>query len=854
MSDAQKKKFPIDDYLPKITALLQENRTLILRASPGTGKTTRVPLALLSLGQPIIMVQPRRIAAQLTAGWMAQSLGEKVGEKIGYQIRFDSRFSDFTRILVVTEGVLTRKFLASPLLPEFGIVILDEFHERHIHADVALGLIKHVMGQRDDLRLLIMSATLDTGDLESFLPSAVVCDIPGQMYPVQVEYRPWISSSSESWEGHVAKNIDAMSHDPRCPGHLLAFLTGAREIQRVQASLRKIAHQREIFILTSETSNTFFEQFERVSQSVTILATNVAETSITLSGVTGIVDGGQSKMAGFAPWNGLPTLETQKISRSSCIQRAGRAGRTAPGICYRLYDEHCFRSRLEFTPPEVKRIDLTQFVLEGEVIKKSLRISQFPWFDRPREGQLQASFQLLRNLGALTQDGDLSPDGYQMARWPLHPRLSRMIIEGKKANIGEAALLGALLLNEGGHILEDINLGIDYKCDLLKIIHSIAGNYGLLNHPGKGKVDGIIRLYSRLKDLCQVGLMEKAAISEEKSFRKLVFRAFADRVAQLRTIENMGKKNERVIYRFCLGNEGVLHMTSSISRPIWLIALEAEQIRSGISEDKKTRILSATTIEEDWLLEDPFSLVQEKILKTMNANGDRPILRETIYYGELVLREISGKINDSGSTQEVLLDHLQRHWELTFDNLFELKKYHQKLKIMDMIGIQYEMPYFREEFLLILQTSLIEGCATWEEVKGKSLKDAILNLLEYKDLNLLNEMFPDTYTLESGKKLKVHYNGSEDPFLEGKIQDFLGQKNNPLICRGRMALVIKLLAPNYRPTQITKDLKSFWKNSYEMVRKELRARYPRHPWPENPEDYVDDRKKKQTNSTKNNKL
>jgi ATP-dependent helicase HrpB len=845
MLDDSKSKFPIDDYLPKITSLLQENRSVIIRAAPGAGKTTRVPLALLSLGQPIIMVQPRRIAARLTAEWMAKTLGEEIGGKIGYQIRFDSRFNSQTQILVVTEGVLTRKFVSTPMLPEYGIVILDEFHERHIHSDIALGFIKELMNRREDLRLVVMSATLDTSQLEDFLPSAKVFDVPGQMYPVEIQYRP-LPTPHGDWEDHIAKNIDDLSRDPRCPGHLLVFLTGAREIQRVKTKLRHYDHDREVLILTSETSQVFFEHFRQVSQNVTILATNVAETSITLSGVTGIVDGGQCKMAGFAPWSGLPTLEIHKISRASSIQRAGRSGRTGPGICYRLYDEHCFRSRLEFTPPEVKRIDLTQVVLEGEVIKKKLGISEFPWFERPRDNQLEASHTLLQGLGALTTSGDLTADGYNMAQWPLHPRLSRMVIDGKSINIGEAALLGALLLNEGGRSLSPVSSEDEYNCDLLRQVQLVALNREFLDHSDRLKIRRLLQLYENLKSLCKVGALNRVKSCQEKQFRKIVFRAFADRVAQLRIIENKGKKNERVIYHFSMGNEGILHNTSSISSPTWLIALEAEQLKDGVLEERKTRIIAACTVDEEWLYEDPFNFIKEKIVKSMNGNGVTPIFRETIYYGELILREKFGQIDDQKSTQEVLLEHLISHWDMIYDGLLELKKFHQKLRIMDDLSIPHGMPYFTDEYLLILQDSLIDSCKTWDEVKSKNLKNTIYSLLNYNDLTLLNEMFPESYTLENGKKLKIHYNGVEDPFLEAKIQEFFGQNNNPQICQGRFTLVIKLLAPNYRPTQITRDLTSFWKSSYSMIRKELRARYPRHPWPENPDNYQEIRKKKDT--------
>ena len=828
-------KFPIDEYLPKIREMLQQNRALIIRAAPGVGKTTRVPLALMSLGLRIIMVQPRRIAARLSAEWMAEALGEKVGKRVGYQIRFDSRQTQETEILVVTEGLLTRKFLNQPLLEGYGVVILDEFHERHIHSDMALAIVKQVMQRRGDLSVVVMSATLDTTLVEKYLPGAGVLDIPGQVFPVQVEYHPLATSTSD-WIKHIARKIDHISMDSRCTGHVLSFLTGKREIQRVSQKLKEIQHSREILVLTSETSASFFQRFEVISESVTILATNVAETSITLPHVTGIVDSGQSKVAGFAPWSGLPTLEVQKVSRASAIQRAGRAGRTAPGLCFRLYDEHDFWSRIEFTLPEVKRIDLTQTILEGEVIKEKISLQDFPWFESPSKSQLQSSTELLRYLGAFDQKNRLTKDGHLMSKWPLHPRLSRMIFEGKRANIPEAALLAALLLNEGIFRLDRSRLKSGIKCDIFYQIQILALNPGILRALDRGKLERILFLYEKMRSLIQAKEVNKVAECSELEFRRVIFLSFADRLAKFRAIENEGKKDERIVYHFCSGNDGILQGSSLIESPVWLVALEAEQIKDGLNEAKRTRIVAATSIEEDWLRQDPFQLIVEEQQTTMSESGEKPILRCIQYYGELILSERIQNLVDRRGMESVLLDRLNREWDQLYQNLIELKKFHQKVKILDTLDVRHQMPLFEGDYLEILKHSIVDGSKTWEEIRDKNLLDTILSLLDYQDVQCLREMFPETYSLVNGKKLKIKYTGDEDPYIEGRIQDFFGQQMNPHICNGRWPLVVKLLAPNYRPTQITRDLANFWKSSYLVIRKELRARYPRHSWPEKPEE------------------
>jgi ATP-dependent helicase HrpB len=382
--------FPIDPFLPDITAALDQHAAVLLKAEPGAGKTTRVPQALLAKFKRILVVQPRRLAAKLAAEWVAEQLGGPCGQLVGYQIRLENRSSPDTRLLFVTEGVLTRKLIQDPSLRDFDVVILDEFHERHIHTDIALALLRNIQTHRPDLRLLIMSATLDTASLEQYLEGARVFNVPGRTFPVTLEYRP--SNLQATLEDQVYSATAEMLSDARCGGNILIFLSGLAEIQRCAERLRQgLGSKADWIPLTADLAGNYQLLNKNPGTPKVVLATNVAETSVTLPGIRGVIDTGKAKISGYAPWSGLPTLETQKVSQASCIQRMGRAGRIAPGVCYRLFSAIEYNGRSKFTEPEIKRIDLCQTLLEIQAILPQERKAweTLPWFEAPDEAILQ---------------------------------------------------------------------------------------------------------------------------------------------------------------------------------------------------------------------------------------------------------------------------------------------------------------------------------------------------------------------------------------------------------------------------------------------------------------------------------
>ncbi len=836
--------FPIEEYLPEIRQELARASSLIIKASPGAGKTTRVPLALLAEGHTVIMVQPRRIAAKLAATWMAKALGEEVGQTVGYQIRFEAKMSPKTRILVVTEGLLTRRLMDDPSLSGFSAVILDEFHERHIHGDLALALVKGLMGQRRELKLIVMSATLETQELEGYLDRPRVFDIPGRAYPIEVEYHPPhnpFESASKNrgvfglWESHIAQKILDMSVDQRCPGHILVFLNGAAEIRAVAQRLRGAQGLGQVLILTAETSQDFVEPFFQSNTQKVILATNVAETSITLPGVTGVIDGGYAKQSGFAAWNGLPTLEVQKISQASCIQRSGRAGRTAPGLCFRLFSESDFRTRPPFAEPEIRRADLCQTVLELKSMGRKIDLNKFRWFEEPKTSQIEFSETLLKALGALDKEGQLTPDGAKMAQWPLHPRLGRMVIEGLRVGIPEAMLLAVSLFNEGMVTHQEYRVQESSFCDITYLVNLFLRQKsdGFQVFDGF-KTQKIMRVYQDMRSLIGCGAVGLAAQANAELIRRCVFRAFADRVAKLRVIETTHQAQKKAIYHFCFGKEGVLHHTSVIDHHPWIVALEAQESLSQDSGGRRGRILWATAIDESWLFQDPFGLLRKTRETMVDPKNQRPSNIEATYYQEVLVAKHLTHIGTQEKGVQVILQSLRDSWEKSFDNLLPLKIYHWKLATLERLGVPHKMPKLEGEYLDILQQSLVEGASTLDHVLKCDLTASVLSLLDDEDQNLLQRMFPDQFLLASGKKIQIHYGDDGPPLIKAKIQEFFGQKIHPTVCQGKLPVVIHLLAPNQRPTQVTSDLPGFWQSSYGMVKKELKARYPKHSWPDDP--------------------
>lgn len=826
--------YPIDPYLDAIADALNNSAFTLLKAEPGAGKSTRVPLALLTRFNKILVVQPRRLAARLAAGWVAEQSGQALGSLVGYQIRLDNKSTPATRLLFVTEGVFTRKLLQDRQLREFDLVILDEFHERHLHTDLALALLKSLVERRSDLRVLVMSATLELLPLQAYLGEVPSFEVPGRTFPITMVYRP--PGSQQSLEDQVQGAVLEMLEDPRCGGNILVFLSGLSEIQ--SCSERLLQHRDQfnfdIVPLTAELAVHYDALFKNSGRRKLVLSTNVAETSVTLPDIRGVIDSGWAKISGYASWSGLPTLERQRISQASAVQRAGRAGRVAPGVCYRLYSASDFQARPAVTRAEIDRVDLCQMLLEVQAIlpDQPYAWNELLWFERPLETHLSQSQALLLSLGALSESGHLTHEGRKMAELPLHPRLARLVFAGTSSGVGPFSLLAALVINEGGLLSRSQPQREQGSCDVCYQLNLLLQPSSQSQFLDRGRVQGIRQLYESLRQpLGFPPLKNLNPEFEEEKVRHAIFHAFADRVAKFRPMAQGGARGIRH-YNFCMGRGGILGERSIVREAEWIVAVSA---RETLGEDpsQRCRIETASAIEAAWLEEDPFLLRQQGFELDLDEKSGRVRKLKQELYGKLIVKECveQAAIRE---LSELLSRAVRERWSDSFMDLVDLRSYHGKLRVLDRHKIEHRLPEFTGDFLDLLIAHLCEGSHSLSEVRSKNLRQAIEEQLNYEDIMRLNELCPDYVVLKNGRKMKVHYEDEGDPWIEARIQEFFGQRETPLICRERQALLCKLLAPSRRPAQITQDLRGFWLGSYQEVKKELKRRYPKHAWPDDP--------------------
>lgn len=828
--------YPIDPYLDDIAAALGSSAFTLLKAEPGAGKSTRVPLALLRQFKKILVVQPRRLAARLAAGWVAEQSGEPLGSLVGYQVRLDNKSTPATRLLFVTEGIFTRKLLQDPSLGEYDLVILDEFHERHLQTDLALALLRQLSERRSDLKILVMSATLETASLRAYLGEVPSFEVPGRTFPIAIEYRP--PGPQQSLEEQVLLAVADMLDDPRCGGNILVFLSGLSEILACRERLeRGLTQGCEVLALTAELSAQYEKLFSRSAQRKVILSTNVAETSVTLPDIRGVIDSGWAKISGYAPWSGLPTLERQRISQASAVQRSGRAGRTAPGVCYRLFSANDFHGRPAFTQAEIDRVDLCQMLLEVQAIlpEEGSAWNSLPWFETPDALHVQQSEELLRNLGALTRDGRLTDEGRKMAELPLHPRLARVVLAGAACGEGPMSLLAALVINEEGILRREQVRRDEGPCDISYQLELLlqGQQQGALD---RQRAQRVRQLYESLRHSLRFPSFSSLPLDFNASqVRRAIFFGFADRVAKFRPMAERGGRGLRH-YNFCLGRGGVLGDRSIVREGEWLVAVAA---RETLGEDpsQRCRIESATAIEQGWLDEDPFNLRRHSVDLGFDEKTGRVRKAKQELYGKLLISETVDQAAGH-EFSELLSGIVRERWPEPFSDLSDLENYHGKLRVLERHRIDHKLPAFSGEYLELLISHLCEGAKSLGELKEKNLRQAIEEQLDYEDLRHLQQVCPDFVTLENGRKLKVHYEDEGEPWIEARIQDFFGQHDTPRICQGRQALLLKLLAPSRRPAQITQDLRGFWLGSYHEVKKELKRRYPKHAWPDDPMTYV----------------
>jgi ATP-dependent helicase HrpB len=843
---------PIDSVLPELVSELRASASLVLEAPPGAGKTTRVPRALLDAGfakdGEIVVLQPRRLAARMAARRVAEELGEEPGQTVGYQVRYEEQSSAKTKIRFVTEGILTRKLTGERgSLDDVACVVLDEFHERHIDGDIALAWLRALQqSARRDLRIVVMSATLDAAPVAAFLGGCPELKSPGRRFDVELEHARR-GDERPLWE-QVAGAVKRLC-DEGLDGDVLVFLPGAFEIRKCAEALAPVARTQNLLVLPLHGELSPEEQDRAVKpqdRRKVVLSTNVAETSVTIDGVVAVIDSGLARIASHAPWSGLPVLRTGRVSKASATQRAGRAGRTRPGRCLRLYTQHDFDTRPEFEAPEIARLDLAQTALSLRAAGAT-SLAGWRWFEAPPAAAIEAAETLLRRLGALDAGGALTADGRAMLRFPLHPRLSRMLVEGERRGVSRDAAAMAALLSErdlrsrSGDEKRHVERG---ESDLTALLERF--DYAISDGP-RARFDrsrdvglepgGVASVERAFKQLSRMARDRAAAPSDATSYdhalRICALTGFVDRVAKVRyPANNTGRATDGGELVFAFGGTAKLRPESAAHGQAFVVALDAEERSDGRSAGVTVR--TASGIEPDWLLELYTDQCDDRVEALFDKEREQVTVKRRLMFGALVLEESLVREPDPTIVARCLADAAVARGVRHFVDGDSLDRVLARMRFVRENFGHEAMPAADEASVAALLREACVGMRSFDELRRADLPSLVLATLDSAQRRLLDEAAPERVELPGGRRTKIEYPKDAPPFIESRLQDFFGMADGPKIARGRVALVLHLLAPNQRAVQVTTDLAGFWSRHYPAIAKELRRKYPRHPFPDDP--------------------
>ena len=745
---------PVDSYLPRIAEALDRHRAAVLTAAPGAGKTTRVPPALVERGR-VLLLQPRRVAARAMARRIAEERGWTIGRDIGWHIRFERQFTSDTRLLVVTEGILTAYLQQDPLLSDVATIVIDEFHERSVHADLGLALAKQAWLARSDLRIVVMSATLDPKPVSAFLGGCPIIDVPGSLHPLETEYGPGES---------IAAALTSVL--PRTTGNVLCFLPGAREIAAAINESGAVARRHDAELVPLHGSLDASAQDRALAPSSArrriIVATNIAETSLTVAGVSAVIDSGLQKVASYDADRGVDALTTERITLDSADQRAGRAARLGPGLARRLWDS---RDRLRpHREAEIHRVDLSALLLS--ILTWGAEPGSFEWFDRPSGERIASAMSLLSRLGAI-DGGRVTETGRLMQRLPLHPRLARVLLAAHGSFEGTAA---CARLSEpsfakasedrpspaADHRYVELNLG--------KAAKSILGD------------------------------RYRAHVSDT-ALRQALLAGYPDRVAKRRDRENVTMAS---------GHGAVIAKDSGADDAAWMIALDVTSGRKTATTQALLR--RASPIEPEWL-----APTRSEIVHKFDADSGTVKAFEVDWYEAIALRE-----HPIAPEAARRADLLTEAWLAREPD----DASRQLLRRIAFAGLDLET------------IDLVKAVAE----SARKLSDIVLteDALSWDGRQRLERLAPASLIVPSGRSMTIEYGDNGTASVSVKLQELFGLAETPRIGPSKTPITFHLLAPNGRPVQTTQDLKSFWARTYPEVRKELRGRYPKHPWPEDP--------------------
>lgn len=877
---------PIDPWIDEIVEQVRKSSITVVEAPPGSGKTTRVAPALMDAFRAegkssngassagtgkVYLLQPRRLAARSVAdriaserevnsrdvggrgdGQLTSDASEPGRGEIGYSVRFDHRVSRQTRLVVATEGILIRRLQSDPAIEDISVVVLDEFHERSIDADLLLAMLRRVQQTlREDLRIVIMSATLDATFLEQALGNVPRIQVPSSCFPVAIRYRP-VPPNLGIAEHAAATIVDVVNSTD---GDILAFLPGAGEIHRCLDALKARRLDREFELIPLYGALSMEDQMLAIERGVRrriVVATNVAETSITIPGVTAVVDSGLARVLRYSPEVGIDRLGLENISNASAAQRAGRAGRTAPGVCYRLWSEVSDRSRAAYLEPEIRRVDLSGMLLqliawgEGES-------DDFPWLEAPRRVAIESGRRLLTLLGAI-DNGRITSVGEAMSRLPLHPRLSRICLEAIAMGCLDDTSTAVALLSErdpfdrrGGQTgSRSIRTQSTrrWDSDLVERVHILQGKPNRGNVPSedgetpfgvltRGGARTIRQVSEQIRSLCASMTEERSArsdvgnevvardggVARDEALMRVLLSGFPDRLAKRRG----SGKNQAVM----VGGKGVvLAPQSGVHDPELFLCLDIE---AGAGD---ALVRQASRVDVEWL--EGINL-QEREDLFFHPTQKQVVARRRTVWIDLILQETPTSISDESQCLEVLWQAVRSHWEQVFpkDNL-ELTQWIARVNFLRewMPGLGF--PPMDRDRLMMVAKELCRNKRSLSEVRDGAWTDWLGGELSPVQRSALEREAPSRIFVPSGSAVRIEYQEGKPPVLAVKIQEVFSWMQTPKIAGGRVPLLLHLLAPSMRAQQITDDLASFWKNGYPEVKKELKRRYPKHSWPDDP--------------------